>query len=79
MANTRTDFGAAITGLIVGGCVLFVLLFGVVELTNHKYAGEEAAAAEASPSTPATLATPAPPAAAPALTPAPTPAAPAKK
>lgn len=40
MANTRTDFGAAVTGLIVGGCALFVILFGIVQLTNHKYASE---------------------------------------
>jgi len=41
-ANTRTDFGPAITGFIVGGCVLFAILFGVVQYTNHKYAGEGA-------------------------------------
>jgi hypothetical protein len=41
---TRTDFGAAVTGLIVGGCLLFVFLFGIVQYTNHKYAGESHAA-----------------------------------
>jgi len=47
MASTRTDFGAAVTGLVVGGCVLFVILFGIVQLTNHKYAGESTAEAPA--------------------------------
>ena len=47
MSNARTDFGPAITGFIVGGCVLFVIMFGVVQYTNHKYAGHnEGAAAE---------------------------------
>lgn len=37
----HTDFGAALTGLVVGGCIVFAILFGVVELTNHHYAGEK--------------------------------------
>jgi hypothetical protein len=37
----QSDFGAAITGLIVGGCIVFAILFGVVELTNHHYASEK--------------------------------------
>lgn len=41
----KTDFGAAFTGLVVGGCIVFVILFGVVELTNHHYAGEKTPAA----------------------------------
>ena len=46
MATTRkgSDFLPALTGLIVGACALFALVFGIVELTNHKYAGEKPAA-----------------------------------
>lgn len=42
MATVRkgTDFGAAVTGLVVGGCVLFALMFAIVQMTNHAYAGE---------------------------------------
>ncbi len=50
--HKSSDFLAAITGMIVGGCVLFALVFGIVELTNHMYAGESAP--EASPATAAT-------------------------
>jgi len=39
----RSDFGAALTGLVVGACTLFVLVFGIVRLTNSLYAGESAA------------------------------------
>jgi hypothetical protein len=41
----QTDFGAALTGLVVGGCIVFAILFGVVMITNHHYAGEKTAAA----------------------------------
>jgi hypothetical protein len=46
MATTRksTDFMPALTGLIVGACAIFALVFAIVELTNHKYAGEKPAA-----------------------------------
>jgi hypothetical protein len=46
MATTHrgSDFGAAITGLVVGGCVLFALIFGIVELTHHHYVSEQPAA-----------------------------------
>jgi hypothetical protein len=41
MANSqRSDFGAALTGLVVGASVLFLLVFGIVEMTNAKYAHE---------------------------------------
>ncbi|MEO8946278.1 MAG: hypothetical protein ABI338_07245 [Gemmatimonadaceae bacterium] len=43
--HSGTDFPAALTGLIVGGCVVFAILFGVVVLTNNHYAGEKPAAA----------------------------------
>ena len=41
----HTDFPAAITGLVVGGCFVFAILFGIVVITNHHYAGEKTAAA----------------------------------
>jgi len=40
----RSDFGAALTGLVVGACVLFALVFGIVRMTNHLYEGEGAKA-----------------------------------
>jgi hypothetical protein len=40
-----TDFPAAITGFVVGGCIVFAILFGVVVLTNNHYAGEKPAPA----------------------------------
>lgn len=36
----RSDFMAALTGLVVGGSILFALVFGIVTLTNRLYAGE---------------------------------------
>ena len=49
MSNTQPhpgDMRAAFTGLIAGAVVLFVLLFGIVKMTNAKYAkhGEAPAA-----------------------------------
>lgn len=41
----RTDFPAAVTGLVVGGCIIFAILFGIVTITNHHFAGEKSAAA----------------------------------
>jgi len=48
MATTHkgSDFGAAVTGLVVGACVLFALLFGIVELTHQHYVSKEPAAAK---------------------------------
>ncbi len=43
--HRSTDFPAALTGLVVGGCVIFAILFGIVILTNNKYAAEKPAAA----------------------------------
>ena len=40
-----TDFPAALTGLVVGGCMVFAILFGIVILTNNHYAAEKPAAA----------------------------------
>lgn len=49
MASTHRsgDFSAALTGLVVGACVLFALVFGIVELTHHHYVSEEPAATAA--------------------------------
>ncbi|MFL5463517.1 MAG: hypothetical protein ACJ8AB_10795 [Gemmatimonadaceae bacterium] len=45
----RTDLAPALTGLILGAVVLFLLLTSIVLLTNASYRGEkEAPAAEAS-------------------------------
>jgi hypothetical protein len=52
MAATRpksTDFGAAISGLIFGGSVLFLVILTIVWLTNRHFAGKEAAEAKAPP------------------------------
>ena len=40
----RTDFGAAITGFILGAVTLFLLLTSIVLLTNAKYRHREEAA-----------------------------------
>lgn len=48
MKHQRTDFPAALTGLVVGGAFVFVILYGIVVLTNHHYA-EEATASAATP------------------------------
>ena len=36
------DKSAAFSGLILGAIALFVLLFGIVRMTNASYAGEHA-------------------------------------
>jgi hypothetical protein len=44
MSNTQPhpgDMRAAFIGLVAGAVVLFVLLFGIVKMTNAKYAGEK--------------------------------------
>jgi hypothetical protein len=41
--SQRSDFGAALTGLVVGASILFVLVFSIVEMTNAKYAHESKA------------------------------------
>ena len=43
-SSHRTDFAPALTGLVVGACVLFALVFGIVTLVNNSYAGEKPAA-----------------------------------
>ncbi len=39
----KTDFGAAVTGLILGVVTLFLILTSIVLLTNAKYRHIEAA------------------------------------
>jgi len=41
-SQRRSDFGAALTGLVVGGCLVYAIVFGIVHLTNLKYAGHSA-------------------------------------
>ena len=41
----KTDFSAALTGLILGAVTLFLLLTSIVLLTNAHYRGKEAATA----------------------------------
>lgn len=41
------DTSAAFTGLIIGGILLFVLLFSIVKVTNHHYEATEKPAAAA--------------------------------
>ena len=36
------DKSAGFSGLILGAIVLFVVLFGIVRMTNAKYSGEHA-------------------------------------
>lgn len=43
-APRRSDFGAALTGLVVGGCIVYVIVFGIVKLTNQKFAHSKPAA-----------------------------------
>jgi hypothetical protein len=45
MKQQGTDFPAALTGLVVGGCMVFAILFGIVIITNNHYAAEKPAAA----------------------------------
>ena len=41
-APQNTDKSAGFTGLILGAIAIFVLMFGIVRLTNSHYAGEKA-------------------------------------
>jgi uncharacterized iron-regulated membrane protein len=68
-----TDLGAALTGLILGGSVLFLVLLTIVWLTNSHFQKKEAS--EAAPATPVTapVTAPAAPATAGTATPAPVP------
>jgi hypothetical protein len=46
-APQQTDKSAGFTGLILGAIAIFVILFGIVRLTNAKYSGEKAEAGSA--------------------------------
>ncbi|MGI9140664.1 MAG: hypothetical protein ACR2GJ_06120 [Gemmatimonadaceae bacterium] len=46
-AHRSSDLGAALTGLIVGAVVLFIIVFTIVKLTNASFAGEHEAAVTA--------------------------------
>jgi len=41
--HQETDAKAAFMGLIIGAIVLFIIVRGIVYLTNAKYAGEKTA------------------------------------
>jgi hypothetical protein len=41
-APQQTDKSAGFTGLILGAIAIFVLMFGIVRLTNAKYNNEKA-------------------------------------
>jgi hypothetical protein len=43
------DFGAALSGLVLGGSVLFLLMLTIVWLTNRHFEGKEAAEKAAAP------------------------------
>ena len=46
-APQQTDKSAGFTGLILGAIAIFVLMFGIVRITNSHYAGEKAEPAAA--------------------------------
>jgi hypothetical protein len=46
-SHRRSDFGAALTGLVVGGCLVYAIVFAVVQLTNLKFAGHAESAEKA--------------------------------
>jgi hypothetical protein len=41
----KTDLGAALTGLVLGAVVLFLVLTSIVMMTNAHYRGREASEA----------------------------------
>ena len=47
------DKSAGFSGLILGAIVLFVVMFGIVRMTNAKYAGHGEAAAASGAAAPA--------------------------
>ena len=65
MAARKTDLGAALTGLVLGASVLFLLLLTIVWLTNRHFEGREKAEPAATPPAVTTPATTAPAATAP--------------
>jgi hypothetical protein len=64
MAATKpasSDFGAAMSGLVLGGSVLFLVMLAIVWLTNRHFEGLKASGAHGAP--PAAQTAPAAPAA----------------
>jgi hypothetical protein len=56
MASTKpasSDFGAAMSGLVLGGSVLFLLMLAIVWLTNRKFEGHAPAGAPPAATAPA--------------------------
>ena len=53
------DFGAAISGLILGGSVMFLVILAIVWLTNSHFAEKKAHEAPPSPATGAAAPAPA--------------------
>jgi hypothetical protein len=49
MPHRSSDLGAALTGFVVGGTVLFAVMFAIVILTNNHYADMESAPAGQAP------------------------------
>lgn len=52
MASTKpasTDFGAALSGLILGGSVLFLMVLAIVWLTNSHFEDLKASGAHGAP------------------------------
>jgi hypothetical protein len=48
-APQQTDKSAGFTGLILGAIAIFVIMFGIVRLTNAHYEKAEAASAAEAP------------------------------
>jgi hypothetical protein len=69
MAAKKTDLGAALTGLVLGASVLFLLLLTIVWLTNRHFEGREKTEPPATPPAATTPATTAPVAPVPATAP----------
>lgn len=46
-SSQQSDKSAGFTGLILGAIAIFVLMFGIVRMTNSHYAGEKAEAGAA--------------------------------
>ena len=72
MAARKTDLGAALTGLVLGASVLFLLLLSIVWLTNRHFEGREKTEPSATPPAaiaPATTPGTPPPATAPTTAP----------
>ncbi len=61
MAATKpasSDFGAAISGLVLGGSVLFLIMLAIVWLTNSHFEDLKASGAHGAPAAPASATAP---------------------